>query len=68
MIKKAIAWPIAWALFWIGHAVSKLMHWDATAWLYPAYNRLMIASCDIQDWAGLSGPWKKVEGGADERG
>jgi hypothetical protein len=31
------------------------------AWLYPVYHRLMIWSCDIQDWAGNDLPWTKIK-------
>lgn len=66
-MRKAIAWPIVWACYWLGHAVSHLLRWDAMAWTYPLYNRLMCASSDVQDWGRLKGPWRP-EGGDDGRG
>lgn len=61
-MKKAIGWLAAWALFWMGHAVSRPM--ERFDWpLYPIYNRLMLASVDVQDWAAVSGPWEPRHGG-----
>ncbi|CAB3730205.1 hypothetical protein LMG22037_05515 [Paraburkholderia phenoliruptrix] len=64
-MKRVIGWPIAWALFWIGHVLSRPLiwwHWaDCLApVLYPAYSRCMLASSDVQDWAGTKGPWEAV--------
>lgn len=62
-MKKAIGWPAAWALFWLGHFVSRVFcRFDALAFMYPTYNRLMCTSADVQDWAGLSGPWSRRMG------
>lgn len=58
-MKKAVAWPVAWALFWSGHLVSKLLYFEPGVTAYPLYNWLMCRSSDVQDWAGLSGPWEK---------
>lgn len=49
-------WLAAWVLFWLGHFASKLMHIPGLHWFYPAYNRLMIWSSDIQ--AEEFGPWR----------
>jgi hypothetical protein len=60
-MRKILAWPLAWALFWAGDIASRaFLRHDATAFMYPVYNRLMAASCDVQDWADLSGPWSKT--------
>lgn len=59
-MRKVLALPLAYALFWVGHLVSRVfLRYDATAFMYPIYNRLMVASCDVQDWADLPGPWSK---------
>jgi hypothetical protein len=61
-MKKIVAWPITWALFWIGHVLSKLMELsdDGLPWrLYPAYNKLMTYSFIVQIWGGLKSPWKE---------
>lgn len=58
-MKKIIGWPLTWLLFWLGDLVSKPMHYFDWWWLYPVYNNLMGWSVDVQDWAGLSGPWKE---------
>jgi hypothetical protein len=31
------------------------------AWLYPVYSWLMIASSNVQDWAGNDRPWGKIK-------
>lgn len=67
-MKKVIAWPVAWALFWMGDMVCRPLHLDSVdrwpQWLvdaiYGAYNRLMQASSDVQEWGGLSAPWKAI--------
>jgi len=59
-VRRIVAWPTAWALFWAGHCVSAVfLRHDATAFMYPIYNRLMGWSVVVQDWAGLSSPWRK---------
>lgn len=45
-------------MWMIGHAISKVMSNSALYWLYPAYNRLMIWSSDIESWAGVEIMWK----------
>jgi len=59
-MKKLIAWPATWSLYWAGHVVSlPLNRWDCFAWLYPMYNHLMGWSYNIQYWADVEGPWVK---------
>ncbi len=58
-MKKAIGWLVAWILFLIGDFVSKFMNTGFTGWMYPAYNKLMCASLDVQDWSGAKGPWEE---------
>jgi hypothetical protein len=53
----------SWLLYWLGDLVSRPMsRWDAFSWLYPAYNRLMLASSRLQDWGDGTGPWSDVVG------
>lgn len=60
-MKKAIAWLVAWILFWLGHLVSLLMHQSNwLALLYIVYNKLMTLSSNVQDWGG-AGPWKSPQ-------
>lgn len=61
-MKKIVAWPLTWILFWMGDLISRPMNYLDWAWLYPAYNRLMIWSVDVQDWAGVNGPWRDRNG------
>lgn len=56
-MKVATGWVLSWALFWCGHAVSKLMHMRGLGRLYAVYNRLMCWSVAVQDWSG-AGPWE----------
>ena len=51
-LRKLIAWPLAWALYGIGHAVSKCIS-KRTGFLYPVYNWAMVLSANVSDWAGL---------------
>jgi hypothetical protein len=60
-MKKVIAYPVAWGLFWTGHVVSYTLRVGALAFFYPLYNWLMCRSSDVQDWAGLKGPWGPPE-------
>lgn len=55
-MKKVIAWPLMWSLFWLGHGVSRIMV-GRLGHLYPLYNWLMLKSSELQDWSGLKGPW-----------
>lgn len=59
-MQKMLGWAVAWGLYAMGHAVSLCMHTRFTGWLYPAYNRLLVASADVQDWSGAEGPWGEV--------
>jgi len=62
---KYVRWTISYALYWMGHAVSRLDRWDI-GWLidiwYPVYNRLMGWSTRVQG-AGDFGPWQDVPDG-----
>lgn len=60
MIKKIIAWPVVWSLYYLGDAVSHPMNHFDWGWLYSVYSKLMTTSLNVQDWAGLSSPWKDV--------
>ncbi len=57
-MKILAVYLIAYPLYWLGHWVSRPMYWwDAFAWLYPVYNRLMCWSSAIEEWAGTSIVW-----------
>lgn len=57
-------WLVSWVLFWMGDAVSRVLHLlpDDTEWpsdlLYSIYNKLMVRSSRIQ--GDGAGPWKDV--------
>lgn len=59
-MKRAMGWLVSWALYWLGHAVSRVMNWADAGWPYPAYRWLMLASVDVRDWGG-AGPWERAE-------
>ena len=59
-MKSVFARILSEILYYLGHWISFPMHWFDWAWLYPTYNRLMISSSNIQDWAGNELPWKKI--------
>ena len=60
-MKQLVARVASEVLFVLGHWVSLPMCRFDWSWLYPVYHRLMIWSCDIQDWAGNDQPWTKVK-------
>ena len=63
MMRARIGWLLSWSCYWAGDVVCRLGHrlpdWAAPAW-YPAYQRLMGWSSDLQDACGR-GPWTPVE-------
>ena len=46
-------------LYWAGHAISCVMNNAVGAYLYPIYNRLMIWSSEIEEWAGIDFMWRR---------
>jgi len=58
-MKKFTAYILSWILYGLGDIISRPMQWFDWAWLYPAYNRLMLSSHGIQKWAGNRGPWEE---------
>ena len=61
-MRKTIGYIVSWALYGLGDLVSKPMDRLDWAWLYPVYNRLMISSLLVQDWAKNSSTWGKNNG------
>lgn len=55
--RNVFRWLSAWTLYWIGDAISRPMDRFDLGWLYPAYNRVMVLSCQLQG-QGNFGPWK----------
>jgi len=57
-MKKIIAYIGSYLFYSLGHMSSLLMK------LYPGfwslYQKLMVTSIKIQDWAGLDKPWKRI--------
>ena len=60
-MKKVFARILSEILYYLGHWISFPMNRFDWAWLYPVYCRLMLWSCDIQDWAGNEKPWRPVK-------
>ena len=47
----------AWLLYGMGHVISRpMVRFDRMAWIYPVYNRLMLASVAVQG-DDPRGPW-----------
>ena len=57
-IRKFIGFIPCWTCFILGDWISHLLYYDSLVWLYPTYNKLMLISSDIQDWAKLNKPWE----------
>lgn len=55
-IRKAVIFAVAWLLFYLGCAVSKLMVFREGFNPYSVYNRLMVWSFMVQGEG--PGPWK----------
>lgn len=52
----------SFSLFWAGHAISRaVLRYDCLAFLYPLYNRLLLWSSNIEEWAGIDFYWKSPE-------
>lgn len=61
-MKALIAYPLSWTLYILGHSVCLLMEkFDFLYHFYPLYHHLILASCDIEDWAGVSFMWRVPE-------
>ena len=61
-MKKTLAFWLSITLFTLGDWISKPMYYsDYFAWLYPAYNKLMCWSSDVQDRYKCAGPWLPVK-------
>lgn len=58
-MKKIIGYIVSWSCFWIGDSISRMMDYFDWGWFYPAYNRLMHWSIDIQEWSECNGPWRR---------
>lgn len=51
----------SWVILGVGHALSVVMNAaDWLGWIYPAYNRLMIISSNVQ--GNGPGPWREPSG------
>ena len=58
-MKKFTAYILSWLLFWLGELISYPMNYFDWYWIYPVYNKLMLTSGNIQNWAGNITPWEK---------
>lgn len=63
-MKYVLGWLVAHACYILGHNISKAFELTdnrvAVELLYPVYNRLMLWSCDINDWANLD-LWEQIK-------
>lgn len=68
-MRKVIGWPLCHGLYWLGHFFSLMLNWipednsaEMDGWyftlyywaLYQPYQRCMLWSADVNDWAGLA--------------
>ena len=60
MIKKVFARILSEVLYYLGHWISFPMYWFDWYWIYSIYNKIMLWSSEIQDWAGNDKPWIKI--------
>jgi hypothetical protein len=58
-MKKFLAHILSWLLYWLGNLISYPMNYFDWSWIYPVYNKLMLTSNNIQNWAGNTTPWGK---------
>lgn len=58
-MKKLIAYPLTWGLFYLGVFISNVRLLDKGNF-YNLYSWCMIKSSEIQDWGKLNSPWKDV--------
>lgn len=54
-----IKFLVAWAIYWMGDAVSRAMAAGDWMRLNPVYNRLMLWSSDVQ--GNGPGPWGRPD-------
>lgn len=58
-MKVLTAYVVSFCCYWLGHGISRVMN-NAVLWrLYPIYNRLMIWSGDVEEWAGIEFMWRE---------
>lgn len=60
-MKKIVGFIGTYSFYYTGYVVAYFIYSEYGAWMYPIYNILMTKSSDIQDWAGLSKPWKEIK-------
>lgn len=60
-MKKGLAYIISHVLYYLGDWICTIMIKVDWYILFRMYNWFMIASVDVQDWAGNKTPWSKVE-------
>lgn len=60
-MKKVVGYILSWILYWLGDLIGRLMLWFDWWWMYPTYNRIMLWSGKVQDWAENIKPWSKIK-------
>ena len=58
-MKKTIGFIGSNFFFFLGNITSKLS--NSIPFLWGTYQKLMVTSIRIQDWAKLDKPWKRTE-------
>ena len=69
-MKKIIAWPVAWALFWLGHFFSKPLEWswpkmlnaedEEHRWVTWYVNFWYFPYNHLMHWSLIISDWGKV--------
>ena len=58
-VRAVIAAACSLLCYGMGHAVSRsFQRWEAMAFMYPVYNRLMRWSYNSEQWAGIDFMWR----------
>jgi len=58
-MKVLTAYVVSFCCFWLGHSFHRLMFQRGGWVVYPAYNRLMLWSSGIEEWAGIEFMWRE---------
>jgi hypothetical protein len=58
-MKVLTAYVVSFCCYWLGHGISRVMDNAVLYRLYPIYNRLMIWSGDVEEWAGIEFMWSE---------
>ena len=59
--KLIVAWPVSWLLDYLGNFISNFsiffINQKCQAFIYRVYNPVLLAGCNVQDWAAGKRPY-----------